>query len=213
MDIIKGCASTALDPLNDSQPNVDSVIPNIAHQVWKTAGVRTYSPDVKESHKSWKVKLWTDDDVLQVVKYKYAWLLLKYEGYPQNIQRADVDRLVVLHAQWGIYADLDVYPSSAVKIQCLQRLGLQAIFAPMAGTLSLSNHFFMVERGSSFFQSTLFKAKRRGGAASKRIFLPYLQMNWSTGPMMVTSAILKYAWLYSTLCHDGVSWTRATQGR
>ncbi|POR32465.1 Glycosyltransferase, DXD sugar-binding region [Tolypocladium paradoxum] len=210
IDIIDRCAPAALDPLNDSQPNVGSGIPNIVHQVWKTADVRTYSTDVKASHESWKamleplnytVKLWTDDDVLQLVKSKYAWLLLTYEGYPQNIQRADVARLVVVHAQGGMYADLDVYPSSAVQIQCLQHLGLQAIFAPTTGTLGLSNHFFMAERGSSFLQWALYEAKRRG-ATSKRILLPYLQVHWSTGPMMVTSAFRKYAWLYSTLRQD-----------
>ncbi|RJE17074.1 hypothetical protein PHISCL_10589, partial [Aspergillus sclerotialis] len=98
------------------------------------------------SHDSWKkaleplnytVKLWTDDAILQLVKHRYPWLLSTYETYPQNIQRADIARLLVIHAEGGIYADLDVYPISAHQIQCLQHIGLQAIFAPTANNLRL----------------------------------------------------------------------------
>lgn len=210
MDVISGCTPAELEPLDDARQRVDAGIPNLVHQIWKTADVRTYSADLEPSHESWKamlgplnytVKLWTDDDVLQLIKTKYAWLLSTYEAYPQNIQRADVARLVVVDAEGGIYADLDVYPNSAVHISCLQRLGLHAIFAPTAGTLGLSNHFFMAERGSPFLQWALYEAKRRGGAASNRIPLPYLQVFWSTGPMMVTSAFRRYAWLRGSMRH------------
>ncbi|KAI9034841.1 uncharacterized protein KD926_005323 [Aspergillus affinis] len=93
---------------------------------------------MKPSHELWKtvlepqnytIKLWTDDDVLKLIKSKYAWLLQTYMGYPHNIQRADIARLLVVHAEGGIYADLDVYPRSAEHIQCLQHLGLQAVFS------------------------------------------------------------------------------------
>ncbi|GAM36659.1 hypothetical protein TCE0_018f05920 [Talaromyces pinophilus] len=123
---------------------------------------------------NYTVKLWTDEDILQLIKDKYSWILTTYETYPQNIQRADIARLLVIHAEGGIYADLDVYPTSAPQIQCLQHLGLKAIFASTVSTLELSNHFFMAERGSPLLQWTLYAAKRRG-AASRYIFLPYLQ--------------------------------------
>jgi mannosyltransferase OCH1-like enzyme len=73
-----------------------------------------------------------------------------YEGYPHDIQRADIARLLIVHSEGGMYSDLDVYPSSVEHIHYLQRLGLEAIFRPTAGTLSLSNHFFMAEPGSPF---------------------------------------------------------------
>lgn len=211
LNIIAGCASSssALEPLHGSRPVVDSRIPNIVHQVWKTKDVRTYSTEIEASRDSWKnvfeplnytVKLWTDDAILHLIKRKYAWILSTYEAYPQNIQRADIARLLVIHAEGGIYADLDVYPTSANSIQCLQHFGLQAIFAPTASMSGLSNHFFMAERGSPFLQWALYEAKRRGGAG--HIFPPYLQVFWSTGPTMVTAAFRKYAWLYGTLQQD-----------
>ncbi|CAI7651878.1 unnamed protein product [Penicillium manginii] len=205
LNIIAGCASGILEPLNGSDPVVDSRIPNIVHQIWKTNDVRTYSTKIEASRDSWSdlfeplnytVKLWTDDAILHLIKHKYSWILSTYEAYPQNIQRADIARLLVIHAEGGIYADLDVYPTSANSIQCLQDFGLQAIFAPTASMLGLSNHFFMAKRGSPFLQWALYEAKRRGGVASRHILSPYLQVFWSTGPTMVTAAFRKYAWLY-----------------
>jgi mannosyltransferase OCH1-like enzyme len=150
---------------------------------------------------NYTVKLWTDEDILKLIKDKYSWILTTYETYPQNIQRADIARLLVIHAEGGIYADLDVYPTSAHQIQCLQHLGLKVVFASTVSTLGLSNHFFMAECGSPFLQWALYAAKRRG-VASRYIFLPYLQVFWSTGPTMVTEAFRKYAWLYGTLRHN-----------
>lgn len=210
INIIAECTTNSLEPLNESSLLVDSRIPNLIHQLWKTDNVRTYSTEIEASLDSWKnmfeplnytVKLWTDEDILQLIKDKYSWILTTYETYPQNIQRADIARLLVIHAEGGIYADLDVYPTSAPQIQCLQHLGLKVIFASTVSTLELSNHFFMAERGSPLIQWTLYAAKRRG-AASRYIFLPYLQVFWSTGPTMMTDAFRKYAWLYDTLRHD-----------
>ncbi|KAL2876293.1 hypothetical protein SGCOL_008467 [Colletotrichum sp. CLE4] len=198
------------EPIESSSTTPQGPIPKLIHQVWTTRNVSTYS--VQASYETWKntmeplnytVKLWTDEDVLELIKTRYSWLLSTYEGYAQNIQRADVARLVVVHAEGGIYADLDVYPRSTEEMSCVQSLGLQAIFAPTSGTLGLSNHFFMAERGSSFLEWALQEAKRRGGPTSKRILLPYLQVFWSTGPIMVTYAFHQYAWMYSPV-HHGV---------
>ena len=77
---------------------------------------------------------------------------------------------------------------------------LQAIFSPTSGTLGLSNHFFMAERGSPLLQWVLYEAKRRGSRLTSRwMVLPYLQVFWSTGPIMLTAAFKKYSWIYGTL--------------
>ncbi|KAJ6132680.1 hypothetical protein N7471_007895 [Penicillium samsonianum] len=211
MDVITACATSNFEHPNVSHSVAVPQIPNVVHQIWKTNDLRTYSTEIDPSHDEWKhtleplnytIKLWTDDDILQLIKGRYPWLLPTYEAYPQNIQRADMARLLVIHAEGGIYADLDVYPTSATQIQCLQSLNLEAIFAPTSGTLGLSNHFFMAEPGSPFILWALYEGKRRGGAASRFIPLPYLRVFWSTGPTMVTAAFRKYAWLYGTLQHS-----------
>ncbi len=207
LEVIDNCASSGAGALNNSTEGPGGGIPNIVHQVWKTPDVRTYITELGASHEAWKtafeplnytVKLWTDNDVLDLIKTGYPWLLSTYENYPRNIQRADLARLAIVHAEGGIYADLDVYPQNATQTQCLQHLGFQAIFAPtQSGDLGLSNHFFLAEQGSPFLLWTLHKAKRRAVSASLRVLLPYLNVLWTTGPLMVTAAVREYAWLYS----------------
>ncbi|KAJ5512852.1 hypothetical protein N7463_002404 [Penicillium fimorum] len=208
MDIIAACATSDFEHPNDADFLTIPRIPNVVHQIWKTNDLQTYSTQINASRDQWEytleplnytIKLWTDDAILQLINGKYAWLLSTYEAYPQNIQRADMARLLVVHAEGGIYADLDVYPTSASQIQCLQSLNLEAIFAPTTGTRGLSNHFFMAEPESPFLQWVLYEGKRRGGATSRFIPIPYLQVFWSTGPTMVTAAFRKYAWLYGNL--------------
>ncbi|PFH62158.1 hypothetical protein XA68_14827 [Ophiocordyceps unilateralis] len=175
-------------------------IPKRVHQIWKTNNVSTYP--IEATHDAWKtmlepmnytVKLWAEAEIVHLIAARYPWLLSTYQGYSQNIQRADVARLVVLHAEGGIYADLDVHPVSVQQLSCWRQLGLQALFAPTSGTQGISNHFLMAEKGSAFLQWALHEAKRRGGSSSQRIIFPYLQVFWSTGPLMVNSAYRSYA--------------------
>ncbi|KAB8205692.1 nucleotide-diphospho-sugar transferase [Aspergillus parasiticus] len=212
IQIVDECSPNALERIDNPRPVVGSTIPNIVHQIWKTADVQEYSTEIAASRESWRamlepsnytVKLWTDDDILELIKANYTWLLPTYNGYPHDIQRADLARLLIVHTEGGIYSDLDVYPRSAEHIQCLQTLGLQAIFSRTAGMLGLSNHFFMAKPGSPFLQWVLYEAKRRSSRlASRGIILPYLQVFWTTGPIMVTAAFRQYAWLYNTLQLD-----------
>ncbi|KHN94072.1 Glycosyltransferase, DXD sugar-binding motif protein [Metarhizium album ARSEF 1941] len=215
IEIVEACArpdagTTGTTGTNGSSTAAaDSRIPNIVHQIWKTDNVLTYSAEA--SLASWRakvevmnytVKLWTDKDVRRLVETEYPWLSSTYEGYALDIQRADLARLVVVHAEGGIYADLDVYPGAAEELTCLRHVGLRGIFAPTSGALGLSNHFFMAERGSEFLRWALYEAKRRGGSPSRRILLPYLRVFWSTGPLMVTSAFRQYSWMYGASDHE-----------
>lgn len=206
IDILRRCPPTST---YRSARRRNNLIPDTIHQIWKTTNTSTYPAHA--SHDSWKaryepmgysVKLWTDDDIAKLIETNYTWLLPTYNGYGRNIQRADLGRLVVIHAEGGIYADLDVHPRSVDGLMCLQILGLQAIFAPTGGTAGLSNHFFMAERGAGFLEWTLQEAKRRGGSASEWILLPYLKVFWSTGPLMLTGAFRSYAWMYGKLQVD-----------
>ncbi|KAH8749126.1 nucleotide-diphospho-sugar transferase [Diaporthe sp. PMI_573] len=200
IEILQKCPSTSAD---GSARRIDKTIPDTIHQIWKTSNTSAYPAPA--SHDSWKanyepmgytVKLWTDDDIATLIETNYTWLVPTYKGYSRSIQRADLARLAVIHAEGGIYADLDVHPRSVDGLICLQNLGLQGIFAPTGGTAGFSNHFFMAEQGADFLKWTLQEAKRRGSSASKWILLPYLKVFWSTGPLMLTGAFRQYAWMY-----------------
>lgn len=199
VDLITACTSAVGAEIGNAQ------IPNTIHQIWKDENIETYP--IEPSVGKWKalfdpfnytVKLWTERDVVRLIETSYPWLLSTYQGYEQNIQRADIARLAVIHAEGGIYADLDLYPTSVDHLQCVQQqLDYEAILVPTYGNEAVSNHFFMAERGSEFLLWALHEAKRRAGPTSKRLPLPYLQVFWTTGPLMITSAVRDYSWSYN----------------
>ncbi|KAI9147289.1 Inositol phosphoceramide mannosyltransferase 2 [Paramyrothecium foliicola] len=182
----------------DNANEVATKIPNIIHQTWKTANISTYP--TTSSYGTWKtifeplnytVKLWTDESIRQLISQRYDWLLPIYDAYPQNIQRADLARLVVVYHEGGIYADLDLHPKKVEELICLQSFGSEVIFAPTSGSLGPSNHFFMAERGSRYLRLTIEEAYRRS-ASAMWIPLPYLQVFWSTGPLLLGATTEKY---------------------
>lgn len=197
IDLVTACSPPANGPITASR------IPNLVHQIWKDANIASYP--IKPSFAQWNaslsplnytVKLWTEENIVQLITTSYPWLLSTYEDYPHNIQRADIARLVVVHAEGGIYADLDAYPTSTESISCVQHLDYQAILATTASNNGISNHFFMAERNSEFLLWALHEAKRRVGPNAKHFPIPYLQVFWSTGPLMITSIAREYSWAY-----------------
>lgn len=202
--VIDHCEPTAT---NASEPR----IPKIIHQIWKNKDLSTYS--LEASREQWlrhfdsdyDVKLWTEDDVVALIETSYPWLFPTYQNYKYDIQRADIARLLVVHAEGGIYADLDAYPITANAsdtVPCVQRLGYQAVFAPMTGDGGVSNHFFMAEKDSEFLLWALHEAKKRATSASSRFMPPYVAVLWSTGPIMITTVMNEYAWAYNQV-HNG----------
>lgn len=202
MELVTQCSPSITKPTGPVIQHPQAHIPNVVHQIWKDADLDTYP--LEASHNQWKtmmdplnytVKLWTDDSILKLIQTNYMWLLSTYESYPENIQRADLARLVIVHAEGGAYADLDVYPESAEHLSCLWRRNSRGIFVSTNGGKGLSNNFFIAERDSTFLQWTLYEAKRRRDR-SKMIALPYLRVFWSTGPIMITSAFRRFAWMH-----------------
>ncbi|EGX97080.1 Glycosyltransferase [Cordyceps militaris CM01] len=203
---LKAAADT-VDHCHTPRNNTKPRIPNKIHQIWKDKDLSTYpltaSTGAWEStfeNKNYTIRLWTEQDIVNLVKASYPWFLSTYESYKYNIQRADVARLMVVHHEGGLYADLDAYPSpdtSAETINCLQSLGYQVIIAPTSEDRGISNHFFMAERDAEFLLWALHEAKKRATSLSGRFMLPYVAVFWSTGPMMITSVMNEYAWLYN----------------
>ena len=89
-------------------------VPWRLHQTWKDASPprHLFSPRWRHSmqvaNPDWTHRLWTDAENRALVAARYPWLLSAYDGYPSDIQRADVARYVVVHAYGGVYADLDI---------------------------------------------------------------------------------------------------------
>ena len=87
-------------------------IPKIIHQTWKTKQIPSvydlrWIDSWKKYNPDWEYKLWTDEDLRNLVKDKYSWFLPIYDTYPHNIFRVDAARYFILHHHGGLYVDLD----------------------------------------------------------------------------------------------------------
>ena len=87
------------------------MIPKIIHQTWKTSELPNHLQHwhnlVKELHPSWEVKLWTDEDNLELVKVHFPHMLDIYKSLEYNIMRVDVIRYMYMALYGGYYLDLD----------------------------------------------------------------------------------------------------------
>ncbi len=85
--------------------------PQIIHQTWKDAaiptGYRDYVETWRRLHPDWQYRLWTDDDLLALVRTDFPALAGMFEEYPHAIMRADLGRYLILREFGGVYADLD----------------------------------------------------------------------------------------------------------
>ena len=88
--------------------------PAVLHQIWwqGEANLPSQFKPLRESwvkhHPSWTVKLWDEASATALVNKSYGWFAPIYHALPSKIQKADAARYVILHAEGGLYADLDI---------------------------------------------------------------------------------------------------------
>ena len=122
VEVVSQALSQApVDAHAPSQGHVRQNAVRLVHQVYGLFGDdKPMSSLFSSSHKAWKevaalmsahYHLWTADDVEALVKQKYPqhWDMYRSVRYP--IMRADIARLLILHAYGGLYADLDTIPN------------------------------------------------------------------------------------------------------
>lgn len=87
-------------------------IPKIIHQTWKSTEIPYHYVEWMKSwrlrHPDWSYMFWTDKDARRLIADNYSFLLPIYDGYTENIRRADAMRYAILYEYGGVYADLDV---------------------------------------------------------------------------------------------------------
>jgi hypothetical protein len=100
-------------------PEPPAAIPRIIHQTWKTRAVprrwRRWQRSWIEHHPGWEYRLWTDDDLAELVARHFADVAPLLAALPQPIMRIDALRVLLLLAHGGVYVDLDY--------ECLKPLG------------------------------------------------------------------------------------------
>ena len=69
------------------------------------------SPWIKSWDKKqpgWSHTFWTDNGAAQFVKNEHPKLLPMYKNYPEDVQRVDVLKYMLMSSVGGVYADIDV---------------------------------------------------------------------------------------------------------
>lgn len=97
-------------------PNAPAITPKIIHQVrlgnltmrdtWIEANTSCVALNKPED--GWKYELWDTERANAFVAAEYPDILDTFLGYPQEIQRSDSIRYLILYKYGGMYMDLDV---------------------------------------------------------------------------------------------------------
>jgi len=141
----------------------------------------------------WDYRLWTDEDLLNLVREHYPELEELYLSYPRGIQRADLGRYLILDHCGGVYADLDtecLSPLDSIADEARVILAEEPIehryhSEPLGLDRLIFNGVMASPKGHPFWQHviTMLVRCRNGGAYVLE----------TTGPLALTGAVESYS--------------------
>ncbi|CEJ89794.1 hypothetical protein VHEMI05619 [[Torrubiella] hemipterigena] len=177
--------------------NESTAVPKIIHQVALGNGTIAKYEQAMEScrqlHPTWQFFLWTDTNATDFMAEMYPEISPHYNGYFQNIQRANVLRYAVLHTFGGVYLDLDITCLVALEATGLTQL---PFVSPGAHPAGVNNAFILTQPGHSFLERLLSAIPRHDLAWAAPMRLPYIENMLSTGCMFFSNQWIKYAERY-----------------
>ncbi|KAJ8903792.1 hypothetical protein NDN08_000325 [Rhodosorus marinus] len=152
-------------PRIETMDGVTCRIPKILHQTYKTKDadkwpVREwvrYRDSWRNNHpasEGWSMKLWTDEDNLELVTKYYPEYLDLYKAIKLGVSRADFARMLYMHLHGGIYADMDVASAEPLEVffnesyeACVDAGVIMGHMGEEDGSDSIPNAFIMSEPG------------------------------------------------------------------
>lgn len=154
--------------------------------MWKTDAIPARFSDAVASwrrfHPEWRYELWTHERMEAFVREQYPSCLPLFLGYPDQIQRVDAVRYMILHHFGGMYADLD--------IECLRSfapLRAHQVVLPKTKPVGYSNDLMLSVPGHPLFAlliERLAHSERWWG----RWFIPrHFRVMLTTGPLHLTN--------------------------
>jgi len=170
----------------DQQP----VIPRIIHQTWKNRDVPQRFKEAQSSwrqiHPDWEYRFWTDEELEALVLERAPELVPVFVDYPDNIQRVDAARYVILREFGGLYADLDT-----ICLKPLDDLLDAQMVLPRTTPFGVSNQLMLSVPSHPFFHHAV---KSLPGAFSKRrwIWPRHVRILSTTGPLFLTDCLRRY---------------------
>ena len=64
---------------------------------------------VKALHPGWEIKIYNEDDAIEIIDQYLPYLLPLYKSYTHLVQRADLFRVILVYLFGGFYLDMDMY--------------------------------------------------------------------------------------------------------
>ena len=152
---------------------------------------------------TWDIWLWTAEAARMLVAKKWPHYLSIYDGYPQELFRADAIRYIIIYEYGGIYADLDMeclkpLDPIADTHTCLLSQDPEAhrVFEYKSITPFLTNAFMACQAGHPLFKTIIEKLPANSQYA-RTMYFPDSSF-WATGPKM----LIREYYTYYNETHD-----------
>lgn len=154
--------------------------------MWKTDAIPPRFRDAAESwrrlHPEYRYCLWTDESIEAFVREYYPDILQLFLNYPDQIQRVDAARYLILHHFGGIYSDLDVE-----CVRSLAPLRVHPVVLPKTRPVGYSNDLMLSAPGHPLFAQLIERLPR-----SQKLwgwwFIPrHFRVMLTTGPLHLTN--------------------------
>lgn len=167
------------------------MIPRIIHQTWKDGDLPERFIESQQSwqikNPGWTYKFWTDAELDCFVAEKYPEMLPLYRAYPEQIQRVDAARYMILHYYGGVYSDLDIICQRSFEEFLHEKVVLRAN-APG----SITNDLMLSEPGHPFFAYVIDSLAGAYKRWQRRYLLRTFRVFLTTGPYFLALAYHRY---------------------
>ncbi|MFH1983260.1 MAG: glycosyltransferase [Pseudomonadota bacterium] len=178
------------------------MIPNIIHQTWKDEHPpRRFERSMlswQAYHPQWEYRFWTDADLAGFVKRRYRHLWPLYQSYPDDIQRVDAARYMLLHHYGGLYSDLDllcIHPLDAYR-------KYPVVLAPTSLS-TFSNDLMMSVPGHPLFRMLVDSLPAASHRWQRPLVSRHFRILLTTGSLYLTMTVRRSAYRRKVIAfHD-----------
>ena len=153
--------------MNDGRGS--SVIPKILHQTAKSKALtweeRKLIGRAKRVLPGWQFRLWDDGENSQLMAEHFPQHFEAYEQISRGVMKADIARLLYMHAFGGVYMDTDYklltgFDDHFLAAGCIfgvERGAFETVGQEPSASddLKLGNAFFAAQRGHPFFSAMI----------------------------------------------------------
>jgi len=191
------------------------MIQKIIHQTWKSSNLpdnfRTYQKTWIAHHSDWEYRFYDDAACHDFVQNSFPDLLTIYNACPHPVQRADIFRYLVVAAQGGIYADMDMecYKNMEPLLEGRECVfGVETILSPLQTQLwkhrhseRIANCIFAAQSKHPMFDRIIEEVVLRLDGR-----YPMEEIIETTGPGMLTDVVQQYRKKYALHVLPQICW-------